>query len=265
MYLLGLLIVPAYFLALFARHGVWLAGPGDILRSLGAALVFLPSHLPSPEMWEHEALFPLDAPAWSLMLEVAVNLAYVLVLPWLSQRALVFIVLASGLLLIAAGVPYDGLDLGWSWPTLWWGFPRVAFSFFLGVLIHRTKIPRPAVPPVLVLAAVPLLFYAPPHLAVLVGFPMLLIAATRPGARQSHVMAAIGALSYPLYVIHFPLLHWLKRLFAAHPPWEPYFVPAAAALVILGAVVALKLWDEPARRYLSRRSAPVPQVKPALP
>ena len=254
MFLLGLVILPLYFLALFAANRTWLVEPTGILSSLGASLLFLPSRL-SSDLWPQQALFPLNTPAWSLMLEVVVNLAYGLFLPWLSRRALVFIVLVCGLLLIAGNFHMGGLDLGWGWPTLWWGFPRAGFSFFLGVLIYRTRIPRPNIPQILLLAAVQLLLYSPPLLAVLAGFPVLLILATRPGGRTSRIMTALGALSYPLYVIHYPLMHWTGWLYkAVHLP-ERWFVPASVALVLVGAFLALRLWDEPVRRYLSRLAA----------
>lgn len=262
MLLVSLLILPAYCAVVFARHGTWVAKPGDILGSIGASLLFLPSHLGSSKLWDPRLLFPLDGPIWSLMLEMIVNLAYALFLPWLSQRVLVFVVLVSALLLVTVRVHFHGLDLGWSWPTLWGGFPRATFSFFLGVLIYRAKIPRPVLPPVVLLAAVPLLFYAPPLLAVLVGFPLVLIAATGPDTRGSRIMTMMGALSYPLYVIHFPLLHWIGWLLARRlPAWAG--VPASVALVLLVTVVVLKLWDEPVRRRLSRQTRANHSASPA--
>jgi len=255
MLLIGLLILPAYGLAVFVLYGERIGGPWDMLRSLGASLLFLPSQLPTSRLWDQAMLFPLNTPVWSLMLEVVVNLAYALALPWLSQRALVFIVLASGVLLVAASLQLGGLDLGWSWATLWGGFPRAAFSFFLGVLIHRGKLPRLPIPPILILAAVPLLFYAPPLLAILVGYPLVLIGATAPDMGASRLMTAMGALSYPLYVIHFPLLHWIGWLLAGRmPAWAS--IPVSVALVLLCSLLALKLWDEPVRRWLSRPATP---------
>ncbi len=252
-FLLGMLILPAYFAWVAVRDGAWLAEPGALLRSLAAGLVFLPSHLPSAEVWEQEALFPLDMPAWSLMFELAVNLAYVLLLPWLSRFVLVFIVIGSGLILMSSQIPLNGLDLGWSWPTLPWGFPRVTFSFFLGVLVARSRIPRPAIPAILVLAAIPALFWVPGWLAILIGFPLVLVAATRPGQGPSRIMAALGALSYPLYAIHYPLLHWTRPLFTAWEVPDPWLAPANLAVILACAILALKLWDAPMRRWLARR------------
>jgi peptidoglycan/LPS O-acetylase OafA/YrhL len=255
MLLISLLILPTYCVAAFIRHGAWLAAPWEILGSLGASLLLLPSHLPSSKLWDEALLFPLDGPLWSLMLEMVVNLAYAMFLPWLTRRALVFIVLVSGALLIAAQLSYGGIDLGWGWPSLWGGLPRATFSFFLGVLIFRLKIPRPATPPLLALAAALLLLYAPPLFAVLAGFPLVLIAATTSDARGARIMTAMGALSYPLYVIHFPLLHWIGWLLAGRmPAWAS--IPVSVALVLLFAFVALKLWDEPVRRWLSLQTAP---------
>ena len=67
-------------------------------------------------------------------------------------------------------------------------------------------------------------------------------------------MTAMGAMSYPLYVIHFPLLYWLGYLLARRmPEWAS--LPVSLVLMLLCAFVALKLWDEPVRRWLSRRPA----------
>lgn len=264
MLLIGLLILPAYCLLAFARHGTWYATPWELLGSLGASLLFLPSHLPSSKLWDPALLFPLNGPVWSLMLEMLVNLAYALFLPWLSRRALAFIVLTSGSVLVASQLRLGGIDLGWGWPSAWGGLPRATFSFFLGVLIFRLKIPRPTVSPVLVLASVPLLFSAPPLFAVLVGFPLVLIAATPGDARESRIMTAMGALSYPVYVIHFPLLHWVGWLLAGRmPAWAS--IPVSVALVLLCSIVALKLWDEPVRYWLLRQKAPTLAAKTAKP
>jgi peptidoglycan/LPS O-acetylase OafA/YrhL len=254
MLLIGLLILPAYFVAVYARHGILPAAPGQILGSLGASLLFLPSRLPASSLWDASFLFPLNGPIWSLMLELVVNLAYALALPWLSRRALAFIVLASGAVLVATQIHLGGLDLGWGWPNLWGGLPRATFSFFLGVLIFRLDIPRPVLPPWLVLAAVPALMFAPPILAILVGYPLVLIAATRAEAPGSRAMAAMGALSYPLYVIHLPALYWVR--WALPLEWPEYArVGASLGLTLLCAWVALKLWEEPVRRWLARRTA----------
>lgn len=254
MLVLGLLILPIYFVAVFARYGVSPAPPGQILGSLGASLLLVPSRLPSSTLWDAQMLFPLDGPVWSLMLEMIVNLAYALLLPWLSRRALAFIVLVSGVVLVAAQIRLGGVDLGWGWPNLWGGVPRATFSFFLGVLVFRLDIPRPAIPPILVLAAVPLLFCAPPILAVLIGYPLVLIVATTPDARCAGIMTAMGALSYPLYVIHLPLLYWIRWLLPLDlPEWAS--VAASLTLALLGAFAALKLWDEPIRRRMTGASA----------
>jgi peptidoglycan/LPS O-acetylase OafA/YrhL len=264
MLLVGLLILPAYCAVVFARHGTWPATPWELLGSLGASVMLMPSHLPPSKLWDDALLFPLNGPVWSLMLEMFVNLAYALLLPWLSRRALAFIVLTSGSLLVLAQLRLDGIDLGWGWPSALGGFPRATFSFFLGVLIFRLRIPRPAMPPVMVLAAAPLLFYAPPLFAVMVGFPLVLIAATSTHARGSRFMTAMGALSYPIYVIHFPLLHWIGWLLAGRmPAWAS--IPVSVALVLLCAILALKLWDEPLRRWLLRQRSPTWAAKAATP
>jgi peptidoglycan/LPS O-acetylase OafA/YrhL len=255
MLLAGLLILPAYCLVAFVRHGTSPATAWQILGSMAASLAMIPSHLPPSRLWHKDLLFPLDGPVWSLMLEMIVNLAYAAFLPWLSRRVLVVVVVTAGSVLVASQIALGGVDLGWGWPTAWGGLPRATFSFFLGVLIFRLKIPRPTLHPVLILAAAMLLFCAPPLATVLIGYPLVLIAATKPDRRGAAAMAAMGALSYPVYVIHFPLLHWIGWLLAGQAPaWAS--IPISVAIVLLCATAALKLWDEPARRWLSRRAPP---------
>lgn len=255
MLLLGLLILPAYLAAVFWRHGIAGASVGQVLGSLGAGLLFLPSRLPASSLWDAGMLFPLDGPIWSLMLEMGVNLAYALALPWLSRRVLVFLVLASGAALVFAQARLGGIDVGWGWDNAWGGVPRATFSFGLGVLIWRLKLPRPAVSPLLALGATAALFWAPPIAAVLVGFPLVLLAAATTDGWGARTMTAAGALSYPLYVIHLPVLYWLRWMLPLDlPPWAS--VSASVGLTLLCAWAALKLWDEPARRWLSRTGPP---------
>ena len=73
---------------------------------------------------------------------------------------------------------------------------------------------------------------------------------------SARICKFLGDISYPLYMVHYPLIYlyfgWVKKenlTFAE--AW-----PEALALVIGSIVLAyisLKLYDEPVRRYLTKR------------
>ena len=67
----------------------------------------------------------------------------------------------------------------------------------------------------------------------------------------------LGDLSYPLYIVHYPIMYvfyaWLveKKYYTLQDCWS-----VAALVVILSIMLALlcmKLYDEPVRRWLARR------------
>lgn len=162
-------------------------------------------------------VFPLNPPTWSLFFELAINLVYVAILRWLTTPRLVVLVLASLVALAVMAGRYSGVDVGGTPEVFWGGFIRVSFPFFAGVLIYRLR-PLPGLRcpfwlQVLGLAGV----FSLPMLAqggalldlACVGalFPLLLIAGINTVASPPATsrMRTLGELSYPLYVLHYPL------------------------------------------------------------
>jgi peptidoglycan/LPS O-acetylase OafA/YrhL len=227
-------------------QGHALEPPGPTFASAAFSLLYLPSRLGASD-----GLFPLNGPFWSLSCEMAVNVVYGLLLPWLSNRILGLIVgvagVAFGYALIATGVDFTP-----GWANWIWCVPRTAFSFFLGVLIFRLPLPKPRVPIIAnMMFCALLLTVSPPPFAVLVGFPLLLICSIQ-NEQQSRVLSWAGAVSYPLYALHEPLIvpfeHLLSRV-GANTMTASF---GALAVIVVVSAVALKAWDEPVRRFLGR-------------
>ena len=92
-------------------------------------------------------------------------------------------------------------------------------------------------------------------------FPILLLlgasASVKKGSAGEKLYKASGDLSYPLYLVHYPVMY----LFYAHlirtgkftfaQTW-PEAIGVYAICVILG-ILCLKLYDEPARKLLNRK------------
>jgi peptidoglycan/LPS O-acetylase OafA/YrhL len=219
--------------------------------------------LPSPTWAAEDSLFPLNFPAWSLFFELCANLILALCWRRLTQPVLIAIVILSAIAIAASGS--TGHGEGWS--SVWWGFPRVGFSFFLGILLHRWKgaapsrrSPRAWLP---VAAVVLLLVMTKPGgfaidlLTIFVAFPLLVWFAATIAPPRPVIAAMLGALSYPLYVIHVPLLSLVMRgaIFLGHPPEA---LAPWGGLLTMAAFCATALWldrayDAPVRRFASSR------------
>jgi len=225
--------------------------------AIGTGLLLLPSPTPraTPE------IVPLNPVGWSLLFELAINLVYAVFWRRLGVRVLVAIVLFSGgdLLWLA----YHNLSFGGTgWPTFWAGFPRVSFCFFVGVLLARTapasaRLSRLAYIPIL--ALVPLLFlpwedrHSLDTVIMMIALPSLMFWAVRLEPRHTGIFSWLGAASYPLYAIHYPLYALLTHGLAllgkspeAIAPWS-----GCTLLVVLLGLATLfeRRVDAPLRRY----------------
>jgi peptidoglycan/LPS O-acetylase OafA/YrhL len=149
------------------------------------------------------------------------------------------------------------------------GIPRALFSFFAGVLVNRIAPHRSyAGSSIVFLALLTILalnfgkqlqlIYE--LLVILIVFPTLLFFAslTSANGRQSKIYEFLGAISYPMYVIHMPVVLWVSAIFprvvgrglVTIAPW------GGIALITLIALVSLFLdraYDEPLRHWLRQR------------
>lgn len=254
----------------------------SVLLALLLGLFLIPA-LPgsAPEVRGNGEMYPLNGPTWSLFFEYIGNLCYALFLRRLPTRWLAGFVTLTGAGLAAFAVGngsgYGHLGVGWSLAdhNLVGGSLRLLFAFPMGLLLSRVF--RPVAVRgafwICSLAIVGLLSVpyvgdgtAPwmnglyDTVCVLVLFPLLvwLGASGRATDRKtSGICKFLGDISYPVYVIHYPFMYlfyaWLWRGDAI--PFAEAWPVAAGLFVgsILLAWVVLKVYDEPVRRWLTRR------------
>jgi peptidoglycan/LPS O-acetylase OafA/YrhL len=232
-------------------------GAPQVLEALIFNMAFLPA---PPFVLSSSEISPLDGPAWSLMLEMAINLAYVLMFRWLTTRVLVVLITAALAGLTLSVFVFHSLVLGPLWPTLAGGIARVSFSFPLGVLLYRLD-PPPVRLGFLVLPgllAITCLGGSPWFDLALVVFaaPALVLIAAHSTPKWAALSAYLAAISYALYAIHAPLLMMADGL--SHRLEVSPIAPILA--VIAGLLVACPLldhwYDRPLRRWLSRMGSP---------
>lgn len=242
----------------------------QVLWALPLTLLLLPT--PGSKTWAFGAI-PFSTSAWTLTFEFWFNLAYVLLLPWLSSRVLMGVTLAALAVLVWQVHLYQTADLGWSLETFPGGSARFWFSFSLGVLIHRSGVlSRAPQVPGWVLFPVTFAFVLLPANAVwwqllwiAVIFPGFVILAAR--LRMSAVLAGLsdhlGRLSYAIYILHASvsvlilgqIKLWAPHLLRGH---ELLLAVILIPTVLIISALLTYLFDEPLRARLSRKGKATP-------
>lgn len=207
-------------------------------------------------------LFPLNGVMWTLFWEVSANAVHALALRWASNRVLLLMAIVCGVGMILVARIYGSGGGGWgrSLDSLVAGGVRIGFSYPLGVLLYRLhaagRLPRWSLPfPILamLLVAVVMLGSAAGHQAVrdplvaIVVWPMLICLSVHAKLGDPAPVATwLGAISYPLYALHQPLVHaWHQWA----PP-SPISMGAAFMGIVLFAALMERLYERRAVRWL---------------
>jgi peptidoglycan/LPS O-acetylase OafA/YrhL len=255
--------------------------PGPDWKIAAAAfngLLMLPSW---PLPTRLESYFPLNGPAWSLMWEYIASLTYALVLWRLSRTTIALLAAIAAVGLFFASHAGGGLNIGWGWGQELSGLARVSFSFLAGMLLFlfRAQVRSPlgfvslsVILMLLFLGAPPAIPIAPwLYEASIVVFIFPVIVAAGAGAscgpRMSRICDLLGRLSYPVYLMNFPVTMTLMSYYWAHDisPSEIFLIIAIlSTATLITAYGILVLWDEPVRRWLNARlrktASPTPRT-----
>lgn len=211
--------------------------------------------------------YPGDNPIWSLLFEFVANAVYA-VSPRMPIRPFVSFMVLSGFGYAIISYTFDGMQtVGFdSWYSLAAGFIRVGYPFAAGVVIFRLGLYcGMGVPTFLPLLALPALLLLPIGSraiadAVIAMFclPMLVVlgARTQPVPFIQPLLSLLGDLSYPLYLLHQPILRIVKNVPHAdalrhiHPLLAPTIAIVIAIVVSAG---ISRFYDSPVRKLLTVR------------
>ena len=257
--MLGVLLGGAYFLL---RWHAQAPGHGDVshvLLATGLNLLLIPNLRPGGVTGDW--LFPGNNVLWSLALEFVVNIVWAAIVIHAGKVLLSALSLAGALLLVLLGYQHGSLNLGFTWGTLSGGAARAMFGFFLGVLLWHLRpqtVHSRTIPWIATLALVAV--FCLPETSWQVDLPMMLLVLPailwlsvgvdyRP---ERSGMRLLGEVSYPLYVIHMPILMLLAGWLKQHRPGlhGSVWIDTAALPIMLLALVAGRYYDEPVRRWL---------------
>jgi peptidoglycan/LPS O-acetylase OafA/YrhL len=165
--------------------------------------------------------FPLNPPSWSIFSELFANLAHAIVLRRLPARWLLAICAAMVPMLAAIGAGY-GLDVGSHSSTFVFGFARVSFSYTLGIALWRMwqDQPKLSVSSTFAFIAMPVLFVGTmpiegtswlTDLLFIVCLAPMILAGGLAFKGDSRLARVGGAISFPLYAVHGPIIEWGRQ------------------------------------------------------
>ncbi|OPC30539.1 acyltransferase [Elizabethkingia meningoseptica] len=250
---------------------------GMLLVSTLLNIFMIPS-TPGIEIRGVGEMYPLNGPSWSLFFEYIGNILYAFFIRKLSTKALAVLVLITGcgLAAFAIGGPYGDICVGFSMTgdNMLGGSLRLLFSFSAGLLLSR--IFRPVhvkgifwigALAIIILSAIPRLggekhlwmngLYDTICFAVI--FPLLVYlgaSAKATSKTTTQVCKFLGDISYPLYMVHYPFIYlyfaWVKNKNLTFTESLPGAIGLVVGSVLL-AYLCLKVFDEPVRKYLTKR------------
>ncbi|WP_343731708.1 acyltransferase [Duganella sp.] len=223
-------------------------------------------------------MHPLNGPAWSLFYEYVANILYALFVRKFSNTVLaILVVITAGVLLhyCAAGPNGDVIG-GWSLDPaqIRIGLTRLLYPFFAGLLLSRVVTVGRIRHAFLLSSLMIVVALALPRfggetqlwqnglydaLCIILVFPLVVYIGASGQVHSgigNKVCAFLGAISYPIYIIHYPIIYtytaWAQKnkvpLLDALPVTAAAFVACVAV-----AYLCLRFYDVPVRRWLSQR------------
>lgn len=210
--------------------------------------------------------FPVNIAFWSLSFEVLLCLGYAVVARFLTGWRMVAALVVSACGIVYLGEQKAGLDIGFRVGEYGPAFCRVVYPFLMGIFLRRlpafaperTRLGYLALPLLVLLLVNPLPMNGVyDAVAVIAGIPLLVwMAATARGMpRFDRLAAGAGALSYPLYALHFPIVVMLANIGKKLQvdAVENVLLAVAGILISLSvAALVFTLYDKPARAWLRK-------------
>lgn len=226
-------------------------------------------------------MFPLNGPSWSLFFEYIGNILYALFIRKMSNKGLLILTVLLGIALAWFALfdisGYGSIGVGWTLDKVNFlgGALRMLFPFTMGMLLSRHFKPIKVRGAFWICSAVLLVLFTVPYFegtspiswnglyeafCILVVFPILVwvgASGSTTDIRSTRICKFLGDISFPLYMVHYPFMYlfyaWLikNKLYTFAETWQVALCFYAGTLFV--AYLALKLYDEPARKWLAAR------------
>lgn len=262
------LLIAATLFALFIRVIQSLRGfahenlPASIVAAVAGILC-----VPFATLPDDPHVFPLNSPQWSLLAEYLINIVYVVTFPLFRGLRMLIPIILGFVLLVYIVAAVGQVTTGYFMRDWVLGLLRPIYPFFVGVLLarlHRSGRLPDFDMPWTVQAAILLTVLGMPALrfngtyqliATAIVFPVLIIGGRTDafGSRGAIAATWAGALSYPIYILHQPIVHAVPKLPGVHTLPIAAIVVLQTAAAITFSFFMLTLFDKPVRDWLQAR------------
>lgn len=265
----------------FERWDGTTAPTGWVMTALLLTMFMIPAVPSVPyEVRGNGEMFPLNGPGWSLFFEYIGNISYALFMRRMSTRILTTFTILLGIahawFFIGNVSGYDMIGVGWTIDEVnfWGGLVRMLFPFSMGMLLARTFKPRKIKGVFWICSIALVVLFSIPYIAssgsislnslyefvciaFLLPFIVWLGACGTASGTTGKMNRVLGELSYPLYIVHYPIMYIFYAWLIKNNIYTLDNCLGVAALVIVSSIalafLCLKLYDEPVRRWLTRK------------
>ena len=242
---------------------------------IGFTLLPIP---PSLEIRGWGEMHPLNGPAWSLFFEYIANILYAVLFRKFSNKVLAIFVFIFAAMLVNYTVfgPNGDVIGGWSLnlQQMNVGFTRLLYPFFAGVLLSRLGKLIHLKGAFWICSILIIVIFSIPRIGdentlwmnglyesiVIILFFPLIVAIGAGGeiknALSVKICKALGDISYPIYIIHYPLIYWYTAWVIDNKVAikDGYMIGTGVLISsIVIAILCLKFYDEPVRNWLQNK------------
>jgi peptidoglycan/LPS O-acetylase OafA/YrhL len=226
-----------------------------------------------------EEMHPLNSVGWSLFFEYIANILYAIWIRKFSKTALSILVGIAAIALAHLAITNGDVSGGWTLNAeqVRVGLTRTMYPFFAGLLLSRVAKPTRIKNAFLWCSLlVAIVLYMPriggaehvwmngiyESVCIIIVFPLIVYlgaSGVMQTQRENTICKFLGDISYPLYLVHYPLVYFYVAWISNHKGVTIVQAWPYALLILTGGIVlayaTLKWYDEPVRKWLRKKLA----------
>jgi peptidoglycan/LPS O-acetylase OafA/YrhL len=220
--------------------------------------------------------YPVNNPIWSLFFEIFISVMYGIFGRRITKAISFYAVAILAAILLAIVYISSGIEsVGFaSYRDFAFGFVRVAYPFLAGVVIYReiwskfnlrtTGWTGAGIAAALCFMLLDWHISPSPaydSICILLLIPLIIVLGSSVSAsslRVSRLLSWLGAISYPFYLVHQPVLRIFMRVSERYGQFSAHGVMLATVALLASVVLAhvlLAVYDVPVRKWVEHRMA----------
>lgn len=234
----------------------------DVIKGFLYSILFIPNFnnfaWPYGTEIQVGGIFPINIPAWSLFLEWVAYIFFYTIIRYARAYILYFWIFFV-LIYILISFIYQMDNPGWSQSSIWQGVARVLFGFFTGMVICLYKRTNDKINYSLVIffsvISFSLLLFGDVRFSLLntfifVPLTIYFICHLRFTNKINRALCWLGEISYPLYMIHIPLVTGIYILTPQIRSLNPYLQIYLLSIFIIFIAYTLNIFDKKIRHKI---------------